>query len=66
MKKSVRFIVSNPMAPDLRASYVLLDADEAGCRLDHRRVDYDHQAVIEAVQRSRHPAGVFIIHHQLV
>jgi hypothetical protein len=54
------------MAPDLRASYVLLDADEAGCRLDHRRVDYDHQAVIEAVQRSRHPAGVFIIHHQLV
>jgi len=32
-------IVSNPMAPDLRASFVLLDVDEAGYQLEHRRVE---------------------------
>jgi predicted phosphodiesterase len=48
--------VSNPMAPDLRASYVLLDADRAGYRLTFRRVDYDHQAVIAATEAVGHPA----------
>lgn len=33
--------VSNPFPPDLRASYVLVEADEAGYRLEHRRVEYD-------------------------
>jgi putative phosphoesterase len=55
--------VSNPLAPDLRASYVLLEASNSGYRLQHRRVEYDRQAVIEAVRRSRHPAGDFIIRH---
>ncbi len=55
--------VSNPLAPDLRASYVLLEAAKSGYRLQHRRVEYDRQAVIEAVRRSRHPAGSFIIRH---
>jgi predicted phosphodiesterase len=57
--------VSNPMTPDLRASYVLLDADASGYRLQHRQVDYDRDAVIEALQRSRHPAGEFIISYFL-
>jgi hypothetical protein len=26
-------------------------------------VAYDYQAVIDAVERSRHPAGGYIIHH---
>lgn len=55
--------VSNPWAPDLRASYVLLKADASGYRLQHRRVDYERQAVIKAIQRSRHPAGEFMISH---
>jgi predicted phosphodiesterase len=57
--------VSNPLPPDLRASYVLLEADSSGYRLEHRRVDYDRQAVIEAIRRSRHPAGEFIVRHFL-
>jgi predicted phosphodiesterase len=53
--------VSNPWASDLRASYVLLDADAAGYRLQHRLVAYDWQAVTEAVQEVQHPAAQFII-----
>ncbi len=55
--------ISNPWAPDLRASYVLLESDGSGYRLEHRRVDYDRQAAIEGVKRVRHPAGEFIIRH---
>ena len=38
--------VSNPMTSDLRATYVIVDADRHGHRLTHRRVAYDHDAVI--------------------
>jgi predicted phosphodiesterase len=55
--------VSNPLAPDLRASYVLLEADTSSYRLQHQRVDYDLQAVIDAVRQSRHPAPEFIVRH---
>jgi hypothetical protein len=57
--------VSNPLPPDLRASYVILEADESSYRPDHRRVGYDHQAVIAAVRRVRHPAADHIIRHML-
>lgn len=57
--------VSNPLAPDLRASYAILDADGNGFKVTHQRVAYDHRATIEAVQRSQHPAARFIIDHQL-
>ena len=53
--------VSNPVTADLRGSYVLLDADESGYRLQHRRVDYDREAAIAATKRSRHPAADYII-----
>jgi len=55
--------VSNPLSLDLRASYALIDATEAGYRVEHRRVAYDVEAVIQAVERSRHPSGSFIISH---
>jgi hypothetical protein len=57
--------VSNPLAPDLRAAYAILDADSNGFTVSLQRVEYDHQATIEAVQRSNHPAARFIIDHQL-
>lgn len=57
--------VSNPFPPDLRASYTLLEADALGYRLEFRRVDYDHQAVVEAVQRVRHPAAEYVISFML-
>ena len=55
--------VSNPLPPDLRACYALLDADEAGYRIQHRRVDYDREAVIEITKRVRYPNARFIIDH---
>lgn len=57
--------VSNPLMPDLRASYAILDVDAGGFRVHHRRVAYDHDAVIAAVRLSCHPATNFIIDHQL-
>jgi putative phosphoesterase len=56
--------VSNPMAPDLRASYILLDASPGGTRIEYRRVDYDRAAFAAAVRRSRHPASRFILGFQ--
>lgn len=48
--------VSLPVLPDLRASYVLLEADTTGHRLHHRQVDYDHERVIEQTAAIKHPA----------
>lgn len=55
--------VSNPFPPDLRASYLLLDADSDGYRIRFCRADYDHQAVIEIVKQI-HPAGAYLIDFQ--
>ena len=55
--------VSNPVPPDLRASYALLTAGPSGYQVTHHRVDYDRQAVIDALQELRHPGGAFIIRH---
>jgi putative phosphoesterase len=55
--------VSNPVALDVRASYARIDATEAGYRVELRRVAYDVDAVIEAIERSRHPSGGFIVSH---
>jgi predicted phosphodiesterase len=55
--------VSNPMAPDLRASYAILDADNAGYSLEHRRVVYDLDAAIALTEAAGHPAASWIISH---
>ena len=52
--------VSNPLPPDLRASYAILEADDSGYRLQHRLVDYDRQAVIAAAEQVRHPVAGYI------
>jgi predicted phosphodiesterase len=57
--------VSNPVAPDLRASYVILDADTDGYRVEHRRVAYDRAAVIDAVEQLKHPGRAYVIKHHL-
>lgn len=57
--------LSNPQmtGSDLCASYVILTADEAGYLVEHRRVAYDIDAVIEALQKQRHPGRAYIIRH---
>ncbi len=57
--------VGSPLAPDLRAMYAILDTDKQGVEIIHRWVEYDHQAVIEAIQKSYYPSARFIIDHQL-
>jgi predicted phosphodiesterase len=55
--------VSNPLGHDLRASYVIVDASTTGYTLEHRRVEYDRQAVIHQLERLRHPGRGWIIKH---
>lgn len=55
--------VSNPVAPDLRASYVAIEADEDGYALEHRRVAYDCEAVIAALEALNHPGRSWLIKH---
>ena len=53
--------VSNPFPPDLRASYVLLEADSSGYRVEHCQVDHDREQAIAAVERLRHPGARFVV-----
>lgn len=55
--------VSNPFPPDLRAKYTLLEANQRGYRLEHRRVEYDREAAIAALERARHPAREYIMRY---
>lgn len=52
--------VSNPVTPDGRAWYVLLEADEPGYSVRQRRVTYDHAAVYAMLDEVRHPAAEYI------
>jgi predicted phosphodiesterase len=52
--------VSNPLRERLEATYALLDADESGHTIELRYVDYDHNAVIEELQRVGHPTAHFL------
>jgi putative phosphoesterase len=53
--------VGVPFAPDLRAAYALLTADEHGYQVDFCRVDYDRDAVVHELRRLRHPGADFLI-----
>ena len=53
--------VSNPVTSGLQATYVLVDADEHGYNIQLRRVDYDREAVIHAIEQSHHPTSSFLI-----
>lgn len=56
--------VGNPVMPDLRASYVILEATASGSTIHHRRVAYDREAFFSSVQRSHHPSADFILSFQ--
>jgi predicted phosphodiesterase len=53
--------VSNPVTSGLQATYALLEADAEGHHIQLRRVDYDREAVIKAIELARHPASGFLI-----
>jgi predicted phosphodiesterase len=56
--------VSNPITTDLRATYVVIDDDPRGHRLAHRRVGYDHDAVIRRIEGSTHPEARYLTSFQ--
>jgi predicted phosphodiesterase len=56
--------VSNPITSDLRASYVVIDHDRDGHHLQHRRIAYDHDAVLARLARSSHPEAHYIASFQ--
>jgi predicted phosphodiesterase len=53
--------ISNPVPPDLRATYAILSTDRRGYEIELRRVAYSHKDVIAAVQRIHHPAADYIV-----
>jgi predicted phosphodiesterase len=57
--------VSNPITDDPRASYVVVHADAHGHRVEHRRVAYDHEAFVERIHASSHPAADYLSSFQL-
>jgi predicted phosphodiesterase len=54
--------VSNPVTPDLRASYARLTATTSGYQLQMRYVEYDWQAVLVAIQQSGHATKPYLTH----
>jgi predicted phosphodiesterase len=56
--------VSNPITSDLRATYVIVDGDRHGHRIAHRRVSYDHDAVVDRLSQSSHPERDYIASFQ--
>ena len=55
--------VSNPLLPDLRASWALLIADEEGYAVEFHRAEYDTQSVIDDLERLQHPGRRWISAH---
>jgi putative phosphoesterase len=53
--------VSNNFAPDLRASYAILEADAQGYDVQFYRVNYDIAATIEAVKKSSSPGVPYVL-----
>ena len=52
--------VSNSSRPDRAATYVQLDIDRDRHSIVHRVVDYDHGAVVSAIDEVAHPAGSYL------
>src|SRR5574340_117060 len=52
--------ISNPMRSRLEASYAILEACSASYNIQMRYVDYDRQAVIDELQRIKHPTVEFL------
>lgn len=52
--------VSNPLTPDMRASYVILEAGEDGYEVTRRRAAYDVAACMARIDEVAHPACGFM------
>jgi len=55
--------VGNPVGTDTRACYAVLECGGSAIEITHRRVGYDMAAFEDALRRSRHPSGDYILAH---
>ncbi len=53
--------VSNPLARDIRASYMVIEASQTSYQVEVRWVDYDHDSAIEQVRQVQYPGGDYVI-----
>lgn len=53
--------LSLPFPPDLRAKYSILQSGARSYQIEHRRVEYDRRAAMDAVERTRNPGREFIL-----
>ena len=56
--------VSNPITDEHRATYVVIHATEDGHRVEHRKVEYDHDAFLARVRQCGHPEHEYIASFQ--
>jgi len=56
--------VGNPLIPDGKACYAVLETGKDGYQISHRYVEYDHETVIKAVRAADHPMADYIIRFQ--
>jgi predicted phosphodiesterase len=56
--------VSNPVTTDLRASYLVIEHDRHGHRVELRRVAYDRDRFLRVLRESEHPEHDFIASFQ--
>jgi len=52
--------ISNPLPPDLRASYAIMMADKTGYQIELKRVEFDKDTVTTAARKVNHPAAEYI------
>jgi putative phosphoesterase len=55
--------VSLSLSPDRMASYVILQTTEKGYNIHHHQVAYDRHAVVDQLNKIRHPGRKFLIRH---
>jgi putative phosphoesterase len=55
--------VSLSLTPDRNASYVILEASRDGYSVNHRRVAFDRQLVIDQLEQIGHPGRAYLIKH---
>ena len=53
--------IANPLTPDMRAKYAILEADTSGYQITFRHVAFDYQQVVDAIKKAQHPSEPWLL-----
>lgn len=53
--------VGLPVPPDIRASYVILNAEASGYQIEHRCVEHERESLIQTLKDLRHPSAKYLV-----